>query len=337
MNPLISVVIPTYNSAKFLTKAVSSVIDQTYKNFEIIIVDDCSNDDTEEVIKAFGLNKHNIKYLKHAENKGTSAAKNTGIIVAKGEFLAFLDADDVWSHQKLEYQYRKYQENPELSVIFTGYTLVDLNKRIKREYLPQQFHNHKDFVKKLLLRNIVTPTSSVLAKKECFEKVGLFDPTLKVAEDWDMWIRIAHKYKFGAVESLCVTYIEHSANVSRNIGRMITYSTRVILKNLYLYEELFSKRDLQLIRKKALSIIYLRGAQAVRDNPRERREMLRYLAKSIFFYPLKTFEKDDKYILLIKAILPLALYNTLKKLKKFILRMVYEDEHPRLKPDHEDF
>ena len=337
MNPLISVVIPAFNSYGFLTTAVRSVVDQTYKNFEIIIVDDCSNDDTERVVKAFTLSNDNIKYIKHDENKGLSEARNTGIMAAKGEFIAFLDADDIWSPRKLEYQYGKFEENPKLGVVFTGYTLIDLNKRIRREYCPPKFNNQYDFARNLLVRNIVTGSaSSVMIKKECFEKVGLFDTVLKAAEDWDMWMRIAHKFTFAAVESPCVTYVEHSQNMSRNIGRMITYSIRAVLKNLQLYENLFSKSDLKLIKKRALSNIYLRAAQGLRDNPRDRREMLRYLTKSIFFYPLKTFEKDDKYILLIKSVLPDNLRNQIKRIRILILTILYGKEHSKLRPDHED-
>jgi len=337
VNPLISVVIPTYNCAKFLPGAISSVIEQTYKIIEIIVVDDCSHDDTEQVVKRFPMGIYNIKYIKHDENKGISATRNTGIATAKGEFIAFLDADDIWAPHKLEYQYKIFKENPQLGLVFTGYKLIDLNKRIMREYLPPRFKNQNDFIKNLLIRNVVNPTSSVLIKKECIEKVGLFDTSLKVAEDWDMWIRIAHKYKFGTVESPCVTYREHSQNISRDVRKMILYSTEVIFKNLSLFADIFPKKELQIIKKKALSSLYLSAAQGVRDDTNRRKEMLRYLTKSIFFYPLKTFVRDDKYTLLFKAIFPPTLYNALKKLRKIILRIVYKDEHPRLKPDHEDF
>lgn len=338
MNPLISVVIPSYNSAKFLPTAVSSVVDQTYKNFEIIIVDDCSNDDTERVVKTFSLSNRNIKYIKHDENKGLSSARNTGIMAAKGDFIAFLDADDIWSPRKLEYQYRKFEDNPKLGVVFTGYTLIDLNKRIRREYCPPRFNNQYDFARNLLVRNIVTGSaSSVMTKKECFEKVGLFDTALKAAEDWDMWMRIAHNFTFGAVESPCVTYVEHSQNMSRNIERMITYSIRVIHKNLQLYEDLFPKRDLTLIKKRALSIIYLRAAQAIRDDPNERKQLLIYLGKSIACYPFKAFEKDDKYIIIIKSMLPNRMRCQLHRIKELILTLVYGKGHSKLKADHEKF
>jgi glycosyltransferase involved in cell wall biosynthesis len=334
MNDFISVIIPAYNAANYLADAIDSVLAQTYRNFEIIVVDDGSTDKTYDVIKKNYSKK--IKYI-YQENKGPSAARNAGIEAAKGEFLAFLDADDIWSSRKLEEQYKTYEQYPKLGVVFTGYTHIDLNKRIKRDYSPPRYNNQKEFLKKLLVRNIVTASdSSVMIRKRCLEDVGLFDPALRGAEDWDLWVRIAVKYQFGALESPFVTIREHAQNATRDAKKLMSYSTRVIVQNLTRCERIFTKRELNLLKRKAFSFLYLNAAQSLRDDPNKRKEMRKYLVTSIITYPFKTFERDDKYVLFVKSILRNQISAKLGKVKMLTLSFLYPKGHSKVKPDHED-
>jgi len=181
--PLVSVVISTFNRAGLITRAINSIQNQTYKNIEIIIVDDASSDNTEDVIKAM-LDKR-IRYIRHEKNKGLPAGRNTGIKAANGEYIAFLDDDDEWREDKLEKQ---------LSII-DKYDAV----------LCDSLWNGR--LRRLHRRPIVTPddlrrgsfaSPTLLAKANVLKEL-LFDESLKQGEDWDAFIRIAQRYSIGYV------------------------------------------------------------------------------------------------------------------------------------------
>lgn len=311
MDSLVSVIVPTYNYDKFLPMAVSSVIDQTYKNIEIIIVDDCSNDNTAQVVKTFSSNMYNnIRYIRHAKNRGPSATRNTGIDRAKGEYIAFLDADDRWYPKKLEFQLKEFSKNHSLGLVSTGFSLIDVNKNIEREYFVNTFETQQELMHNLLIKNVVC-TSSVLAKKICFEKVGNFDESLQACEDWDMWLRIAPYFEIGFVEEPLLVIYEHQENVSRGIEKMTNYRFIVMKKNI----SLFSGRlpSLSLTKKMAVSHIYLDAARGYNNLNINRKRLIYSLIRSIWAFPLKCNKKDDKYLLLLKQLLPAKIQLLIKK------------------------
>lgn len=188
--PKVSVIIPTYNHAKYVGRAIDSVLVQTYKNYEIIVVDDGSTDNTKAVLKPY-MDK--IKYI-YQENKGLSSARNTGIRASKGEYLQFLDADDELLPQKFEIQVNILETHPEIDVIACEWIRVDENGNI----LPGEGKCAKSTFsfKDLVLGNPFI-VHILLLRRKCFNLAGLFDESLNVYEDWDMWLRIAAKgYRF---------------------------------------------------------------------------------------------------------------------------------------------
>lgn len=196
----ISVIIPTYNRSNRISRAIRSVLAQTFKDFEIIIVDDASNDNTEEIVKAF--NDARIKYIRHQKNCGAAASRNTGIKMAKGDFIAFLDDDDEWIPEKLEKQIKIFQENESiLGVVYCGYVRIDEETQ---KIIDDWYPTNKGNVFKAVLSFGWMATPSLLIKKECFEKCGLFDEQLKIAEDGDLLIRIAKVYYFDYVPEVLV-------------------------------------------------------------------------------------------------------------------------------------
>lgn len=310
--PLISVVIPCYNYGIFLPTALHSALMQTYPAKEILIIDDGSADSTKEVAKTFQEIHKNVHYIRHPSNLGLAAARNTGVKAARGEFIAFLDADDYWLPQKLELQLQEFRRlgNPSLGVVYSGYKYTP--SCIER--FPSDFKNHRHFLKQLLVRNVITGSaSSVLIKREVFEKVGLFNEKLEAAEDWEMWLRIARFYEFQGVKYSLVILREHSQNMSRDVKKMVTNARKVVNRAVEIYRETFSRKDLLVLRSKALSYIHLSAAQTLRDIPSRRREFMHHLLLSVYFYPFRTFERDDKYLLFAKAIFPKFVINLAKR------------------------
>jgi len=182
---IFSVIIPSYNSDKTIERALKSVINQTFKDFEIIIVDDGSVDDTKEVIKKFFQNNKDIKYKYiYQENTGPSAARNNAVKNSTGKYLAFLDSDDEWHFSKLQIQYEKISE---LSAKFISskYTINDFKNIDERDIKKYLFN---DF----LISNR-TSTPCTIVEKVLFDSVGGFDEKLSYSEDYNLWLKISFR------------------------------------------------------------------------------------------------------------------------------------------------
>jgi glycosyltransferase involved in cell wall biosynthesis len=190
-NPLISVVIPTYNRERFIVEAVQSVFDQTYTNWEAIIVDDGSKDATREVLSEF-MSDPRVHYY-YQENQGQSVARNHAIKKAKGDFICFLDSDNKWLPEKLSVSVRAALSNPDADIIYGDNITIDIDgKEISRESM-KKFSGH---ITDLLLRDNFISMNSTMTKRECFETLGAFNEKDRLAEDYELWLRMSTKYKF---------------------------------------------------------------------------------------------------------------------------------------------
>ncbi len=216
-SPLISIIIPTYNRAQLLKRAIESLLKQTYQGFEIIVVDDASTDSTAEVVTGFDDGR--IRYLRHSRNQGPSAARNTGIKVAKGEYIAFLDDDDEYKESKIEKQLKKfYFASEDTGIIYCGIVNIKDGK-IMYAYNPKDRFVNKNTC--LLPHPIGWQLITGLIRRECFEKVGLFDETLVQREDRDMIIRLSAQYRFDFVpEFLYIRHIHGSQMITDLKGRI---------------------------------------------------------------------------------------------------------------------
>lgn len=225
-NDLISVVIPTYNRVSFLKEAIDSVLDQTFRNFELIVVDDGSTDKTSELLLSYDKK---IKVIKKA-NKGPSSARNRGIKAAKGEWIAFLDSDDAWKPDKLEKQMQFIKDNPDIKICQTEEIWVRNGKRVN----PRKKHEmHSGWIYEQCLRLCIVSPSSVIIHKDVFEKVGLFDETLLACEDYDLWLRVAPYFPICLVrEKLIVKQGGHADQQSRKISSLDCLRIKAILKSL---------------------------------------------------------------------------------------------------------
>jgi glycosyltransferase involved in cell wall biosynthesis len=190
-NPTVSIIIPTYNRAHLVGRAIQSILDQTYKDFELIIVDDGSTDNTENIIREFQKKDKRIKYICHKKNRGGSAARNTGVKNSSGYFLSFLDSDDQWLANKLRTEVKILNNNKDCIICSTGYTYIDekngkMNNKIRRGIIIK-----KQFVsQKIVLRAECFATTDFTVTRNAILKIGGFDEKLSARQDWDFWIRI---------------------------------------------------------------------------------------------------------------------------------------------------
>ncbi len=186
--PKVSVIIPTYNRLPMLKEAVDSVLAQDFEDVEVTVVDDGSTDGTAEEIKPYG---GRVKLLQHSVNKGVSAARNKGILHAKGKYIAFLDSDDLWVKGKLKIQVDFLDDNPHYPLCYTDEIWIRKGKRVNPMLKHAKYSGW--IFEKCLPLCIISP-SSVMMKRTLLTKVGLFDEALPVCEDYDFWLRISARF-----------------------------------------------------------------------------------------------------------------------------------------------
>jgi len=191
INLKISVIIPTFNRNNFISKSIKSIQNQTYQIDEIIIVDDGSTDNTQEILKNF----KNIRIIK-TKNLGVSHARNIGIKKAKNRWISFLDSDDLWLENKIENQVIFHKQNPNILFSHTGEKWLR-NGNIKKYPKSLTKPSGNCFLKNISTCKIAT--SSILLHKSIFDDIGYFDEKLKVCEDYDLWLRISHRYNIGLI------------------------------------------------------------------------------------------------------------------------------------------
>jgi glycosyltransferase involved in cell wall biosynthesis len=211
--PTVSVIIPTYNRATLLPRAVSSVLNQTFQDLELLVVDDCSKDDTARLVAGFADRR--IRYLRQDVNLGCSAARNRAIALSKCAYIAFLDDDDEWLPQKLEIQVERMERgSPKLGVVSAAYLRVNA---ADGKIISLRVPSARGYAFNELSRaNCLGPPSVVVIKRACFEQVGGFDENLRGFNDYDMWIRIARQFHVDCVEQPLVKYYVHRVRISTN-------------------------------------------------------------------------------------------------------------------------
>jgi len=224
--PLISVIIPTFNRRDFLVAAVDSVVSQTFGDFELIVVDDGSTDGTGDVMARYA---DRVIYVVQ-ENRGVSAARNHGIDLARGEYISFLDSDDLWMPTKLEKQVKFFQGHPSAQVCYTD----ELWIRRGRQVNPRKRHaKHSGWIYAHCLPLCIISPSSVCLRREVLDTVGYFDPELPVCEDYDLWLRVAARYPVHFIaERLIVKRGGHPDQLSHRSWGNDRYRVRALVKML---------------------------------------------------------------------------------------------------------
>jgi glycosyltransferase involved in cell wall biosynthesis len=273
---LVSVIVPTYNRAKMVERAVLSVLSQTYPDLEAIVVDDASTDDTQGRIRALQQVDHQIQYFRHESNRGAQAARNTGIKAAKGEYVAFLDSDNEWLPRKIEKQMALF--SPEVNspgAVYCGYWKVSVEGDMLNEYMPR----YRGLVYNQTLSDWLTDTSTLVVRKDILEKVHGFDENIHAYQEWDLCIRLARECEFDFVPECLTLYHQHALpSISKDH-----------LRNAYGYLGVVDTHREEILRecgRRTLSEHYLRIGRLFIFA--DRFDLARaYFLESIRCYPLK--------------------------------------------------
>ena len=294
--PKVSVVITCYNYGAYVASCLNSVCSQTFRDYEMIIVNDGSTDNSEEQIKPY-LNGWSVKYFKQ-ENKGQANAKNRGIRESSGTHIAFLDADDVWAPEKLEKQMPLFH-NERVGVVYSGQKFINHNgKVIPGHPLRKTLIRKSGKVTDALFMDNFIPFSSAIVKRKCIEDFGGFDESLAMGIDWDLWLRISTSYLFEFVdEPLLIYRIGHPGQMSKNETKRHECSDQIMAKFLEENPYVISKRLLN----DAMSFTYCN--RAIYYSPRNLTLSNQYYKKSITLKPLQ----KASYIGIFKNIIKRAL------------------------------
>ncbi len=246
--PKVSVIIPAYNAMAYLPETLESLLKQTYQDYEVVLVNDGSQDNL--LTWSQTLTDSRIKVISQ-DNQGLAGARNTGIRCATGDYLAFLDADDLWAPTKLEKQVSLLDQNPEVGLVYTWVESINAQGKSTGRVFKHQ--NRGKIWTVLATHNIIECGSNAIVRQTCFKTCGTFDPSLRsYVEDWDMWLRIAQDYEFDVVPEPLVFYRQHTGSASQNWEAMETSFHQVI-------EKAFAQapRESQSLKKQALGFAYL--------------------------------------------------------------------------------
>lgn len=212
--PQVSVVIPAYNAAQYVADAVDSVLRQSMRDFELIVVDDGSTDGTSSVLARFNRQLRTV----FQENRGVSAARNRGIAESRGKYVAFLDADDVWATTKLERQLHALAQSTGTRACYTAHLLVDEQRVPLRVHPSRRASTAIDDL--LVFGNVIGSPSSVMCDAELLRQIGGFDEAFSLCADWELWLRVAAHTDFLYVDEPLVEYRVRSGSMSSDIGKL---------------------------------------------------------------------------------------------------------------------
>jgi glycosyltransferase involved in cell wall biosynthesis len=281
--PLFSVVIPTHNRAELLARAVKSVLAQTQPNFELIIVDDASSDNTTSVVSA--IQDERVRYMRHEKGRGGAAARNSGIREACGEYVAFLDDDDEWMADKLEKQGELFARHtdPDLGVVVCG------SRVLKGSSVTDMIPRPRGWVfEEILAFQRHTTTSTLLVRKSCLDHVGVFDESFPTFDEWDLLLRLSKEYTFDYVDQPLHVYYEHEGERLSNPKNEIR-AMHIILDKYA--EELQARPEISALHHYKLARMYIRTgdlraaraqiAASLRKSPRNPRLWLLYMMTSL--------------------------------------------------------
>ncbi len=261
----ISVIIPVFNGEKTIRETINSILNQTFQDIEVIIINDGSTDATLEIIES--ISDSRIKIFSYP-NAGLSASRNRGISLAKKEYISFIDADDLWTPDKLESQWQALQSNPQAAVAYSWTDYIDESSKFLKS--GRRVKVNGDAFSKLLVANFLENGSNPLIEKTALDKVGGFDESLFAAEDKDMWLRLAANYDFVCVEKPQILYRTSTNSMSTNLKRQEAASLQVI-KRGFSYPK---AEKLQHLKKQSISLLYQYLTFKAIEAPPEKRQTL---------------------------------------------------------------
>jgi glycosyltransferase involved in cell wall biosynthesis len=310
----ISVVIPTYNSAAYLPAAIESVLNQTLPPLEVIVVDDGSTDESAAAVRRFG---DRIRWVSQ-ENRGPAAARNRGLSLARGDLVAFLDADDVWLPEKLAEQAIVFAENPQIGLVHSNFWFMDLKTGerslpVRREE-PLRGRCYED----LVLRGCAIHISTVIVRRDDLAATGGFDERIRraSAEDYDLWIRLARRHEVAYVDRPLALYRVHSSNASQQRVSMLEYEDYVLRKVLRDDPDLARKIGRDRVRRRLFEVCFSIGyLHHDASRPREARAFFVRALQQQWAHP-------HAWMLFVANLFPSQITRTLRSWKRGLMRSV---------------
>lgn len=261
----ISVCIPSYNYGRFIRQAIQSVLNQTYQDFELIIVDNCSTDNTEEVVKSFLNIDKRIKFVRNETNIGFVKNLNKCLSLASGECISILHADDMYLPNMLEKEVAVLDSNPEVGLVYSSVKIISEEGTVTKEYHPfdrDYILNREEEFKRLILGNYIrTPTVTV--RRECYSVLGRYNEEIPFTSDWEMWLRIALDYGVAFISEPLACYRIHgecdtNRVIQMNLVGMEEYETlKIIFANIPKQKEQLSSLESEAIKAAAKRTRYL--------------------------------------------------------------------------------
>jgi glycosyltransferase involved in cell wall biosynthesis len=230
--PKVSVLMPSFNYARYLPLAITGVLSQSHSDLELIITDDCSTDNSREIVKDWQRLDNRVISVFHDVNTGLAGARNSGLAASSGEFIALCDADDIWLPEKLKIQMEVFRRNPELGLVYSDSAIIDGDGNLTGQLFSSMIHRvgqatSGSLFEELCQRNFLcVPT--VTLRREAIQYAGGFDESLRSLEDWVCWVKISRKYPFYYVEDALVQYRIHRAGLSRNLKGMALNRVKAI-------------------------------------------------------------------------------------------------------------
>ena len=302
VDPLVSVIIPTHNYARYLPEAIESALAQDYSPLEIIVIDDGSTDSTRAAVEPY--RERGVEYV-YQENSGPGPARNEGIRRARGDVVAFLDADDSWLPEKISMQIAHLRAHPDLGLVGSaGFDCDSANRPTGVRNAPAI--DAEMAFERLLVWNFVQPSGAIVPKR-CLDEVGGFK-NMRFGEDWDLWLRIAQHYPIGFVRKPLFMRREHPASLSLEIGERLFVSYQSIAASHLHAAQPAWMRPVIKRRLRATAHFYAAG-QALTLS---RRRLARHLLSSLWLDPFS--HSNAKLILLLRAVLPDRGFRWLRKL-----------------------
>ena len=266
--PMVTVVIPTYNRKSLVCEALDSVLSQTYTDFEVIIVDDGSTDNTACMLSEYDDPR---LYLIRQENQGQGPARNAGILAAKGNYIAFLDSDDLWIPVKLKAQVAFFDKYEKLEWVYSDAYAFDGETKEKLYIFSQKGRQYEGYIAHQLFMNDFIATSTVMVKRHVFEEIGLFKHITK-AQDWEMWLRIAARHHIRKVPHALTEYRIHKNMITQTQEPLFKFQchTSVLEHAVVFAPEIYGSLYQ---RAMASQCINTGGSLLVRSSVREARRM----------------------------------------------------------------
>ncbi len=306
MSPKISVIIPSYNAARFVSEAVSSALCQTLPPLEVIVVDDGSTDDTEAVVRSFGERVRCIRQ----PNGGPAVARNRGIRESRGELIAFLDADDVWLPEKLEKQWRCLQNHQTAGLVHSNYFFWDAETGGTTQAHPEGAERSGRRYAEIFIWNRLVPSATMI-KRECLDRVGLFDESIRAAstEDFDLFLRIARHYEFAYLPECLTRYRSHPGSASKNRLSLLTNDIQVLRKALRDDPELARLVGRRNVATRLYDSLFAVGY--LHHDAHRQSEARRYLGQAVVLRPWRLYP----LFLYLMNLLPSPWSRSLRRLK----------------------